>query len=279
MFGFVLANRSLLTQEQLARYRSCYCGLCGEIGHTYGSLQRFALNYDMTFLVLLLSSLYEPEEAASSVRCVAHPWKPHAQWRNAFTAYAAAMNVALAYYQCMDDWEDEKKLLSRLEASIFSSSLPAIEAAYPRQVNAIQSCLAELHRIEQQDVQEPDTGANLFGSLMQEIFAAREDRWTPLLRQMGMALGRFIYLLDAVLDLPGDLKAGRYNPFRTRASDGFSKSTCLPVLQILMGECTNAFERLPLVQDVDILRNILYSGVWLRYYQDTRENGKEAYHV
>lgn len=108
MFGFVLANRSLLTQEQLARYRSCYCGLCGEIGHTYGSLQRFALNYDMTFLVLLLSSLYEPEEAASSVRCVAHPWKPHAQWRNAFTAYAAAMNVALAYYQCMDDWEDEK---------------------------------------------------------------------------------------------------------------------------------------------------------------------------
>ena len=189
------------------------------------------------------------------------------------------MNVALAYYQCMDDWEDEKKLLSRLEASIFSSSLPAIEAAYPRQVNAIQSCLAELHRIEQQDVQEPDTGANLFGSLMQEIFAAREDRWTPLLRQMGMALGRFIYLLDAVLDLPGDLKAGRYNPFRTRASDGFSKSTCLPVLQILMGECTDAFERLPLVQDVDILRNILYSGVWLRYYQDTRENGKEAYRV
>ena len=147
MFGFVLANRSLLTQEQLLRYRSCYCGLCGEIGHTYGSLQRFALNYDMTFLVLLLSSLYEPEEAASSVRCVAHPWKPHAQWRNAFTAYAAAMNVALAYYQCMDDWEDEKKLLSRLEASIFSSSLPAIEAAYPRQANAIQSSLAELHRI------------------------------------------------------------------------------------------------------------------------------------
>ena len=46
-----------------------------------------------------------------------------------------------------------------------------------------------------------------------------------------------------------------------------------------MGECTDAFERLPLVQDVDILRNILYSGVWLRYYQDTRENGKEAYHV
>lgn len=279
MFGFVLANRSLLTEVQLARYRSCYCGLCGEIAHTYGSLQRFALNYDMTFLVLLLSSLYEPEETSSNVRCIAHPWKPHAQWRNDFTAYAAAMNVALAYYQCMDNWEDESKLLSRLEAKIFSPCLPSVESAYPRQISAIRSCLEELHHIEQLNIQEPDTGANLFGSLMQEIFVVQEDRWAPFLRQMGMALGRFIYLLDAVLDLPGDLKAGRYNPFRTRAADGFTKSTYFPVLQILLGECTDAFERLPLVQDVDILRNILYSGVWLRYYQNSCENGKEANHV
>ena len=62
MFGFVVADRSKMTQEQLNRYQSCYCGLCRCIGVRHGNLQRAALNYDMTFLVLLLSSLYEPEE-------------------------------------------------------------------------------------------------------------------------------------------------------------------------------------------------------------------------
>ena len=62
MFGYVLADKSNLSEAQFQRYRSCYCGLCHEIGRSYGSLQRLALNYDMAFLVLLLTSLYEPEE-------------------------------------------------------------------------------------------------------------------------------------------------------------------------------------------------------------------------
>ena len=71
--------------------------------------------------------------------------------------------------------------------------------------------------------------------------------------------------MDALLDLPADLKHGSYNPLRSRAQAGLTKETFLPVLQLLMGECTDAFERLPLVQDVELMRNILYSGVWCRY--------------
>ena len=36
-------------------------------------------------------------------------------------------------------------------------------------------------------------------------------------------------------------------------------------LVLAMGRCTDYYERLPLVQDKDILDNILYDGVWLRY--------------
>ena len=61
MFGYILANRDDLTPEQLARYRACYCGLCKTLGERYGLSGRAALTYDMTFLVLQLSSLYEPE--------------------------------------------------------------------------------------------------------------------------------------------------------------------------------------------------------------------------
>ena len=113
---------------------------------------------------------------------------------------------------------------------------------------------------------------------MAALFSPRQDRWTPLLQQMGEALGRYIYLLDALADLPEDLRKNRYNPLRSRAEAGLTRETLLPVLQILMGECTDAFERLPLVQDVGLMRNILYSGVWARYHALNR-SGKEADHV
>ena len=79
MFGYVLANRQALSEAELARYRGCYCGLCHAIGRAYGQPQRFALSYDLTFLVLLLSSLYGPPGTQAQRRCLAHPLRPHGQ--------------------------------------------------------------------------------------------------------------------------------------------------------------------------------------------------------
>ena len=228
--------------------------------------------------MLLLSSLYEPPETQAQRRCLAHPLRRHSQWQSEFTGYAAAMNVALAYYQRLDDWTDDHAPLAWAESRVFRGSIPAIEAAYPRQLQAITDALDKLRTLELQDVQEPDQPAAAFGALMAALFTPRQDRWTPLLQQMGEALGRYIYLLDALADLPEDLRKNRYNPLRSRAEAGLTRETLLPVLQILMGECTDAFERLPLVQDVGLMRNILYSGVWARYHALNR-SGKEADHV
>lgn len=278
MFGYVLANREALSEVELQRYRGCYCGLCRAIARDFGPLQRFALSYDLTFLALLLSSLYEPEEQHRDSRCMVHPLRRHGQWESEFTHYAAAMNVALAYYQRLDDWIDDHAPLAWAESRAFSGSIPSIAAAFPRQVQAITGALEALRDLERRDMQEPDLPAAAFGGLMAVLFTPREDRWTPLLRQMGEALGRYIYLLDALCDLPEDLRRGRYNPLRTRGQAGLTPEAFLPILQMLMGECTDAFERLPLVQDVGLLRNILYSGVWARYHALGRR-GKEADHV
>ena len=62
MFGYVIANREIMTEEQIERYRAYYCGLCRTLKRRHGAAARFTLNYDMTFLVLLLSSMCEPEE-------------------------------------------------------------------------------------------------------------------------------------------------------------------------------------------------------------------------
>lgn len=272
MFGYVIADRSSLSDPHLQRYRSCYCGLCRQIGKSYGTCSRLALNYDLTFLVLLLSSLYEPEETCICQSCLIHPLRPHSCFYNEYTDYGGSMNVLLAHYSALDHWADDRNLYALLFASFSRQGARKVMERYPRQWTAVRQCLEVLAAMEADNLQEPDPGSNIFGNMMAELFAIRDDRWAPLLRQIGSSLGRFIYLLDAILDLPKDLKKNRYNPLRSRANDTDIAMHFLPILTMYMGECTDAFEQLPLLQDIEILRNILYSGVWSCF---NRVYGKE----
>ena len=268
MFGYIVANPELLDQAQRQRYRACYCGLCRAIGEEFSSLSRVSLNYDMTFLVLLLSSLYEPEETAGSRRCPVHPVAPQTYWYNEATRYCAAMNVVLAAYHCLDDWNDDRNVAKLLQAQLFRSPAAAAALRYPRQARAIADGLAELTALEQRGVPDPDGAANCFGRLLGELFVWKEDdHWAAALRAVGEGLGRFLYTLDAAVDLPEDLRRGRYNPLSDLAREGRTLEDFREELSVLIGECTEVFERLPLVQDAELLRNILYSGVWIRYAQ------------
>ena len=113
MFGYIIVNRQELKLRELDVYQSWYCGLCRQLKEKYGVRGQLTLTYDMTFLILLLSGLYEAEEETAFVRCAAHPLGKHAARSSLFTGYAADMNVLLTYYQCMDDWKDEKKVLKK----------------------------------------------------------------------------------------------------------------------------------------------------------------------
>lgn len=277
MFGYVIANPALLSEEQKQRYQACYCGLCHTIKREFSSLSRLSLNYDMTFLVLLLSSLYEPKETDGQSRCIVHPCKPQAYWYNEQTRYCAAMNVALAYYNCLDDWQDDRRLDRLAEAQIFRGACRDVASRYPRQTEAITTCLSALSELEQSGTPDPDRAANLFGTLMGALFVPDPaDHWAPLLQTVGEGLGRFIYILDAAVDLEEDLRRNRYNPLSDMAKAGRQLEDFHDDLNLLIGECADAFERLPLVQDVDLLRNILYSGIWLPYNQALDKQTKKT---
>ena len=77
--------------------------------------------------------------------------------------------------------------------------------------------------------------------------------------------------MDAAVDLPEDAAHGRYNPLAGYA-EGKSEEELHALLTVLIGEAAEQFERLPLVRDVDLMRNILYSGVWLRYNLEMEKN-------
>ena len=267
MFGFVVANTQALTEAQLARYKGAYCGLCRTLQKRHGDLSRLTLNYDMTFLVLLLGSMYEPEETGGDSRCFVHPLHRRSWWKSRFTDYAADMNVALAWHNCMDDWTDEHRVLSLTEARLLRTQYNKVYADWPTQCDAIEACMETLRAVETGDDPAPDAAANAFGQLMGELFSVEEDSvWNPRFRAFGEALGRFVYMMDACVDLEKDKKKGNFNPLLVMYPTGEAdEEEKLELLKMLIAECTAEFERLPLLKDVEILRSVLYSGVWTQY--------------
>ncbi len=261
MFGYVMASFKELSQEQKDRYQAVYCGICRQIRQRSSNLSRLGLSYDMTFLALLLMSLYEPAESGGKARCFAHPLRQNPWLVSEYVTYAADMNVALAYYNAHDDWQDDRKVTAKWMTQVFGKHMDAIRQRWPRQCNAIAQCIGKLSELESRNCGNPDEPANCFGELMAELLVYREDLWAPTLRRMGQALGRFIYLADAAVDYRRDKRKGKYNPYLWMDPPATSAQWD-DFLVLAMGTCTYEFEKLPLVQDKGLLDNILYSGVW-----------------
>lgn len=275
MFGYVTASYQELTKQQQERYGGIYCGICRQIKARASGTARIGLSYDMAFLALLLMSLYEPEEKTGPLRCPIHPLRRRDWIDNAYVCYAADMNVALAYYKFLDDWRDDGSHAAKLMAGAFGKTLPEIERRYPRQCAAIADCIARLSALEKAGCPNPDEPANCFGHLMGELLVYREDLWSPTLRQMGLALGRFVYLADAAVDYRKDKKKKKYNPYLAMGCDE-DWPRWEEYLVMAMGRCTYHYEKLPLVQDKKLLDNILYSGVWTSFQRIRAKEREEA---
>ena len=235
-----------------------------------GAAAGMVLSYDMAFLAALLMSLYEPQEHSGKNICMIHPIRPRLWVDSDIIRYCADMNVALGYFNLLDDWQDDGKTSARVLADIIGKRYPEIEDRWPRQCAAIRSCIGELSALERQKCDNPDRCAGCFGTLMGELLVYREDLWAPQMRRMGDALGRFIYLLDAALDYGQDRKKGKYNPFLAMGQ-GENWQRWEDYLVLTMARCTETYEKLPLVQDKALLDNILYSGVWVNYRGKRRE--------
>lgn len=276
MFGYLVAATKVLEEGELDRYRAVYCGLCRSLKRCFGQTARLTLNYDMTFLVLLLGSLYEPQEEAGESTCPRHPIKAHSYVMSELSDYAANMNIAMAYLKCLDDWKDDKSLIAWSEAKTLRPGYEKVRERYPRQCAAIEEALDELSDIEQAGREDPDAAAACFGKMMREIFVYKEDRWAETLRRMGDALGRFLYLLDAAMDLDEDAERKRYNPFLSLRGDPENEERFRDILRMQLGECVYFFDRLPLLQDANLMKNILCVGLWAacnQKYCEGPENG------
>lgn len=276
MFGYITVNKDELKVKNYNEYHAYYCGLCRALRQKYGYMGQMTLTYDMTFLVILLTSLYEVNPKVTQQRCTVHMGKKHTTFENKFSSYAADMNILLSYHNLMDDWLDEKKVTKFAAAKALEKCYQKVKAQYPRQSRAVEHYMEELSKCEQKREEDLDIAAGHTGNMLGELFVYKEDEWQEILRRMGFFMGKFIYLMDAYEDVEEDAKQKRYNPFVPALKRESFEEDCRRILMMMAGECSREFEKLPILENAEILRNILYSGIWAKYEMVRKKRTEEA---
>lgn len=219
MFGYVRPPVGELTQEETDRFRRMYCGLCHTLGRRYGAAARLILNYDFTYLAILLSDREEGPEG--SRRCAVHPVqkRPFLEETPAM-ALAADESVILAYWQLRDGVEDHDWLHGLKYRGLSALLEPAYRKAAalrPDFDGAVRRQLSLLRELEEERCSSIDRAADAFAALL--AGAAREvddPIRRRVLEQLLYHLGRWVYLVDAADDLKEDAGTGGYNPVALR---------------------------------------------------------------
>lgn len=218
MFGYVRPVRPELKCKDDQLYRATYCGLCRCLRRRYGLIAPMLLNFDFTFLALLL---WESEEEFTPCRgrCHANPLRKRPMCPDSPALEAAAdESIILSWWKLKDSAADDgfwKSLPARGLSTALGPAYRKAARLRPEFDRTVRSCLEELSVLEREGCPSLDRAADTFARLLQSAAPAEGERGR-VLSQLLYHLGRWIYLIDARDDLEEDKLSGRYNPVSAR---------------------------------------------------------------
>lgn len=274
MFGYVTPYKDELKVKEYEIFKAYYCGLCKTLGNEFNQLVRFGLNFDLTFLALLLSSIEEEKDFITREGCIANPFKKKSVIKeNQALFYSANISIILLRYKLLDDWYDKKSIKSLIASIPFLTPLKKANKRFEQKSKAIKSYLVKLLELENNNCNRIDEIADVFGKLMEEISVPEyinNLNTERTLRWIGYNLGRWIYILDAYNDLEEDVKNKSYNPiilqynytkeenmidFKERIIDKIEFS-----LLMSLDSMAKSIEFLNMRKNREIIENIVYLG-------------------
>jgi hypothetical protein len=275
MFGYVLPEKPEMKIKDYELFRAYYCGLCKSIGRQYGQLKRLLLNYDSTFLAVLLFSISDDKPEINSEKCIVHHIKKrHVVKNSAIVDYAADINILLAYYNLEDKRLDNDMLIAGPAVLALKRSYKKIRNKYKSKCHLIEIQLKALQKLEEEKCNSMDKAAEPFARLMEEIVTYEPLLQEPgpykIIRWIGYNLGKWIYLLDAFDDIEKDIERKNYNPliyqFEYKGEDiGEFKQRIRERVEFnltySLSQISKAYELLDKKNNTGILQNILYLGM------------------
>lgn len=271
MYGYVRPDKGELKIREYETYRGVYCGLCHTLRRRYGPPYRFAVNYDFTFLAMLLAGP-EPVETCAK-RCLYHPLRRTscpARQTEAMNA-AADYSVILAYWKLRDGVGD-KGFFGSLACRVLSAAIRRqyrrAAACRPDFARETEENLRALAALEEESCASVDAAADRFARILRAAAdGTGEESRARVLRELLYHLGRIVYILDAEDDLADDLRSGNYNPLAHRFTpvDGRlspeEEAELRLSLQHSHNSIASAFALLADNPYTDILSNILFRGL------------------
>ena len=297
MFGYVTPLKAELKVKDFTRFRSYYCGLCLHIKKNAGNIPRMVLNYDMTFLGVLLDSLSIKEPDFELKRCIVHPKdKKPVVMNNSALQYSAAMNLSLYYHKIKDDIEDDNDIKSKVLEKVLYPYQKKINRSIDNINNIIKNNLKDLREFENNkkfssidEICHPfsDIVGNILKLYPNELINDNEEL-RNYLYSLGYTLGKWIYLIDAFDDLKKDMENKKFNPINFLYNkDNKSYEELLPLIKERIEftilncsyNCKDILEKLPLKRNEEILKNILELGMMDRYLgvvNNTREDKRSG---
>lgn len=271
MFGYVRPSVQDLPEGELDRFRTMYCGLCHTLSRRYGQAARFILNYDFTYLAILLSDRTAGKENAG--RCYTSPIRKRPYLEStAAMELAADESVILAYWQLRDGVEDHAwaaGLKYRAGARLLESAYRKAAAFQPAFDQAVRRQLQMLSALEKEKDPSMDKAADTFAVLLSSAAEGVEEPVRRrVLEQILYHLGRWVYLIDAADDLKKDAESGNYNPVALRyglkdgAWDPESRHAFAVTLDHSIHQMAAAFELWNFGVWTTVLQTTFYAGLF-----------------
>ena len=269
MFGYVRPVMDKLGEEDCRRFHAAYCGLCHELGARSGAPARLILNYDFTFLAIVLSG---GEGEQEHFRCPFRSFRREERLVSSRALQIAAdESVIMAYWKLRDEIEDSAGPHAAACRVLAAAAAPAnrrAEARCPEFARLARENLSRLRVLEQERCASIDRPADAFaGILSAAAYCSDDPGRQAVLGQLLYHLGRWIYLIDALDDLAEDAAKGRYNPLICRFGavdgtlDGDSRQRLIATLDHSVNLLSSAFALAEWGQWKGVLENIIYYGL------------------
>lgn len=281
LFGYIVPLKPELKMREFDVFQGYYCGLCKTLHRKYGLLTRMSLNYDLTFLALLLDSLTNEEDVYTREGCIINPVKKKPVRKSTSNLeYCAGLSIMMGMLKLDDDWQDDRSKKAYIAKHIINKphrqAMLSFSDTYHKMIEKMQ----QLQHLEQSCSQDVDRVAAVFAEMMAELFIApsiKDENTARVLSWLGFNLGRWVYLMDAFDDIEKDLQAGSFNVlllnykymheetpfvFRSRIQAKMHQH-----LTYTLAEAARSFELLDVKRNKGLLENIIYLGTRKRMEQ------------
>lgn len=281
MFGYVYPFKPDLKIKYYNTFKSYYCSLCHAIKNNYGNIPRISINFDITFMAILLDSFSSTKPNIQKKTCLIHPTEKKLIIKdNSSINYTSHINIILTHNKIIDDINDENNLFSKIIFPISNKYIQKLPKIFQEINLIISKYLKNLQILESsQEALSIDEYSHPFGNIVKNIFSFYgklnnfEKNYLHSIENMGYNLGKWIYLIDAFNDIEKDFKKKSFNPilkihkinfennfdilkFKREIKEDFSST-----LTFINLKCLENFENLSLTKNYDLIENILQLGM------------------